>query len=111
LFRGGFSIFISNIIHELVKLRITYPFLKGHHARTATQGTRGTRARQPWGGLRWPRCSGQQTLSSQTRRGCMTGVLQPLPWEPDGDNQNAVTAFVRKGEATEEQETQRGVCL
>ena len=35
----------------------------------------------------------------------MTGVLQPLPWEPDSDNRNAVTAFVRNGEATEEQET------
>jgi hypothetical protein len=37
--------------------------------------------------------------------GCMTGVLQPLPWEPDSDNRVGVTALVRKGEATGEQET------
>ena len=111
LFRGGFSIFILNIIYEFDELRIAYPFLKGHDARTTTQGTGGTRARQPWGGLRWPRGSGQQTSSSQTRRGCMTGVLQPLPWEPDSDNRKVMTARARKGEATGEQETRRGVCL
>jgi hypothetical protein len=101
----GFFIFISNIIYEFDELRIAYPFLKGHDARTTTQGTGGTRARQPWGGLRWPWGSGQQTSLSQTRRGCMTGVLQPLPWEPDSDNQKVVTALARKGEATREQET------
>jgi hypothetical protein len=41
----------------------------------------------------------------------MTGVLQPLPWEPDSDNQKVVTAIARKGEATGEQEAQRGVSL
>ena len=35
----------------------------------------------------------------------MTGVLQPLPWEPDSDNRKVVTALVGKGEATGEQET------
>ena len=76
------------------------------NAAGTTQGTGGTRTRQPWGGLWWPQRSGQQT-----RRGCMTGVLHPLPWEPDSDNQKVVTALARKGEATGEQETQRGVCL
>jgi hypothetical protein len=27
----------------------------------------------------------------------MTGVLQPLPWEPHSDNRVGVTALVRKG--------------
>jgi hypothetical protein len=39
-----------------------------HDARTTTQGAGSAGARQPWAGLRWPQGSGQQTLSSQTRR-------------------------------------------
>ena len=55
-------------------------------------------------------CGGLGALISRHHRlrpdgGCMTGVLQPLPWEPDSDNRKVVTALVRKGEATGEQET------
>jgi hypothetical protein len=61
-------------------------------------------------------CGGLEALVSRHHRlrpdrGCMKGVLQPLPWEPDSGNRRVVIALVRKGEATGEQETQRGVRL
>ena len=70
---GVFFPYISIIIYEFDELRIAYPFLKGHDTQTTTQGTGSTRALQPWGGLRWPRGSGQQTSSSQTRWGLQDG--------------------------------------
>ena len=47
-------------------------------------------------------CGGLGALVSRHHRlrpdgGCRTGVLQPLPWEPDSDNRNAVTAFCTEG--------------
>jgi hypothetical protein len=67
--------------------RLSLP--QGHDARTTTQGTGSTRARQPWGGLRWPRGCGQQTSSSQTRRGLHDGspaapVLGTGQWQSKG---------------------------
>jgi hypothetical protein len=77
-----------------------------HDARTTTQGAGSARARQPWGGLRWPRGSGHQTSSSQTRRGLRGGSPAAPAWEPDIGNQRVVITLVRKGdEAAGEQET------
>ena len=55
-------------------------------------------------------CGGLGVLVSRHHRlksdgGCRTEVLQLLHWEPNSDNQKVVTALVRNGEATGEQET------